>query len=834
MVSKPSSQASGQIESTATSSTAFRASSSTTPVVPERDAMTDQIASRCPSTSLPEVLNVQEVSDGDPSLPLHDSLEDMVMVQRTGSENDLNGYAVLDSGATETVGSLPALEALMLARFQQTGQIERVTVTSTPMKRFKFGNGSQDLSASHVLIPVMLGQQAVPMRVYTLDVSGVPLLVGIKTLRRLRAVIDCHRDVLVLGAVDPNRGVQLKRSSSGHLLLDLRQDLLVHSFSLFQPRSRQPRSEVASGEETAFMVEPSDATPQNPSDADLLVGETVANAIHQVPQYAVVRDENELEQPCVPEAGESCEAVLHDDALRLEIETEDLMNPNRILIALLALNGGVTSSEDCIPGEPHYHSDDPRRGSIRRSLLNFGGSDQEQAEEAGDQVCSLGLGSNYRGGSPRSSLLRSPLSRRTQTGRDVQGESVRIESVRQMGGMRGVQSATELHPSSRLPRSNSISGSASLRCEDCPERGVAEPRVAEGQGHWMGSSGEERGSKSSENQADPHGPSGFLSRCCSQTKGHEQEPEGLLSGNHGPSDHSRLRAGSVSDLHSGFSGVDRPRAERPGGAEIHSRTEGHPKERGSGGGLGVCAETARSAVSYSILEDEKEIEFQAGQLLEAQNYTIVGIESLLRNMKSARLPTTRSFMEKKAREAFTLNLGLYAHGSQAGVMNATFQLPNLCRYLNRWLQEWAPSAARWTTISLIFNMESKPHRDLHNLKEQPNYLITFGEHDQGELWLECEPVGGDGVATQKRRKPNGSFANGYLRLPPSASTPSCQLPSGPMACYYALERKPHRVGCFHCPFIPRHRPTSTTTANQLRISPLALYLLDYNFYFGGF
>ena len=219
VVPKPSSQASGQIESTATSSTAFRASSSTTPVVPERDAMMDQIASRRPSTSLPEVLNVQEVSDGDPSLPLHDSLEDMVMVQRTGSENDLNGYAVLDSGATETVGSLPALEALMLARFRQTGQIERVTVTSTPMKRFKFGNGSQDLSASHVLIPVMLGQQAVPMGVYNLDVSGVPLLVGIKTLRRLRAVIDCHRDVLVLGAVDPNRGVQLKRSSSGHLLL---------------------------------------------------------------------------------------------------------------------------------------------------------------------------------------------------------------------------------------------------------------------------------------------------------------------------------------------------------------------------------------------------------------------------------------------------------------------------------------------------------------------------------------------------------------------------------------------------------------------------------------
>ena len=103
--------------------------------------------------------------------------------------------------------------------------------------------------------------------------------------------------------------------------------------------------------------------------------------------------------------------------------------------------------------------------------------------------------------------------------------------------------------------------------------------------------------------------------------------------------------------------VINPEPNDPEEAEIHSRTEGHPKERGNSGGLGVCAETARSAVSYSILEDEKEIEFQAGQLLEAQNYTIVGIESLLHNMKSARLPTTRSFMEKKAREAFTLNLG---------------------------------------------------------------------------------------------------------------------------------------------------------------------------------
>ena len=98
-------------------------------------------------------------------------------------------------------------------------------------------------------------------------------------------------------------------------------------------------------------------------------------------------------------------------------------------------------------------------------------------------------------------------------------------------------------------------------------------------------------------------------------------------------------------------------------------------------------------------------------------------------------------------------------------MNATFQLPNLCRYLNRWMQEWAPPEARWTTLSLIFNMESKPHRDLRNLKEQPNYLISFGEHEHGELWLERDSDGSRDDELRRRRKPNGSLANGYLLQP---------------------------------------------------------------------
>ena len=134
------------------------------------------------------------------------------LAQDSFDDLSLDGFAVLDSGATETVSSLPALESLMQARFAMRGRSESVVVTDTPPKRLKFGNGAHDMSASHVLLPLTLGQREVPMGVFTLDVQGVPLLIGIKALRRLHAVLDCHYDVLVLGAIDASRGVKLRCS----------------------------------------------------------------------------------------------------------------------------------------------------------------------------------------------------------------------------------------------------------------------------------------------------------------------------------------------------------------------------------------------------------------------------------------------------------------------------------------------------------------------------------------------------------------------------------------------------------------------------------------------
>ena len=93
--------------------------------------------------------------------------------------------------------------------------------TIGPKKLFKFGNGTTQHSESFIHLHQSIGEHEVSLGVFTLDTSGVPLLIGVKSLERLGAVIDVDQQVLVLKTVDPRLVVPLRRSRTGHLLLDL-------------------------------------------------------------------------------------------------------------------------------------------------------------------------------------------------------------------------------------------------------------------------------------------------------------------------------------------------------------------------------------------------------------------------------------------------------------------------------------------------------------------------------------------------------------------------------------------------------------------------------------
>ena len=150
---------------------------------------------------------------------------------------DTTGYGVLDLGATETVGSLEALESLMALRHQQAGEDEQIQVFTGPSvnKPFRFGNGGIKFSESYVLIPQRLGEARVMLGLYTIDANKVPILIGMKTLEKLGAIIDVQGQCMVLANVAPDFKIPLGKSHAGHLLVDLTSDCL----SVGQPLKTQ-------------------------------------------------------------------------------------------------------------------------------------------------------------------------------------------------------------------------------------------------------------------------------------------------------------------------------------------------------------------------------------------------------------------------------------------------------------------------------------------------------------------------------------------------------------------------------------------------------------------
>ena len=99
------------------------------------------------------------------------------------------GFGIVDSGATETVGSLEAIEAVMQRRRAALG-LETVSVFPDAARSFRFGNGEEKSASSYLHLPQLLNHQRVSLGVFSLDVPGVPILIGIKTLKKLGATVD--------------------------------------------------------------------------------------------------------------------------------------------------------------------------------------------------------------------------------------------------------------------------------------------------------------------------------------------------------------------------------------------------------------------------------------------------------------------------------------------------------------------------------------------------------------------------------------------------------------------------------------------------------------------
>ena len=141
------------------------------------------------------------------------------------------GKAIIDGGATRTLGSVWAVEKVMELNAELSGDNGLCRVDGEDRPVFGFGNSSSDKCLSTAWLKIHAGGQPGQLKVHTLDKGQGPILFSIETLslRTLGAVVDYEHDLVVFRHLDPSRVVELERSCTGHQLLPLTEDWFTKS-----------------------------------------------------------------------------------------------------------------------------------------------------------------------------------------------------------------------------------------------------------------------------------------------------------------------------------------------------------------------------------------------------------------------------------------------------------------------------------------------------------------------------------------------------------------------------------------------------------------------------
>ena len=147
----------------------------------------------------------------------------------TSEQAMLQGKAILDGGATRSIGSVTALEKLMELNQNQKGRAGLKHVDGDQCPTFGFGNSSSDRCLSTAWIEVAAGGREGELKIHTLDRGNSPILFSIEALRSLGAIIDCKEDLVVFRSLDATRVIELERSCTGHQLLPLVEDWFTQS-----------------------------------------------------------------------------------------------------------------------------------------------------------------------------------------------------------------------------------------------------------------------------------------------------------------------------------------------------------------------------------------------------------------------------------------------------------------------------------------------------------------------------------------------------------------------------------------------------------------------------
>ena len=191
--------------------------------------------------------NCPDQKDGNPSAQMTEEAPFVCYMDETNAEEKAystgistteamnEGKAILDGGATRTLASVTALEALMKVNKQKHGSDGILNIDPQDRPVFGFGNSAQEQCMSTAQVRLRAAGQAGCLRVHTLDKGQGPILFSIDSLRNLGAVLDFEHDYVVFRKLSRTKAIPLERSSTGHQLLPLSDDLYRNAVPLKEP-----------------------------------------------------------------------------------------------------------------------------------------------------------------------------------------------------------------------------------------------------------------------------------------------------------------------------------------------------------------------------------------------------------------------------------------------------------------------------------------------------------------------------------------------------------------------------------------------------------------------
>ena len=143
-------------------------------------------------------------------------------VEAFSCENLALGKVLIDCGATDTVGSVEAIEAIIDKSQEAFGNDhDWVSVDCNDRPIYKFGDANRQQALSKVKVKVSPGGYVGHLNVHAQETEGVPVLLSAKSLTALGAVINFETGQAIFRNLEPETVVQLDRSPTGHLWMDL-------------------------------------------------------------------------------------------------------------------------------------------------------------------------------------------------------------------------------------------------------------------------------------------------------------------------------------------------------------------------------------------------------------------------------------------------------------------------------------------------------------------------------------------------------------------------------------------------------------------------------------